>query len=135
VAKDDIPLAYYHQMQMQMECTGIDECEYVEFRFKQMNYTDWCKESGEKGFFTVSESKGVLYDIQSHEEDCQVVYWVLQSVKDVFVPQTPFFPITQVTHKHVYIIYRFVDFNLTVNMIITREKSRDAHKQCKNDKQ
>jgi hypothetical protein len=21
-------------MQMQMECTGIDECEYVEFRFK-----------------------------------------------------------------------------------------------------
>lgn len=89
VAKDDIPLAYYHQMQMQMECTGIDECEYVEFRFKQMNYTDWTKESGEKGFFTVSESKGVLYDIQSHEEDCQVVYWVLQSIKDVYVPQNP----------------------------------------------
>ena len=39
VRKDEIPSYYVHQMQMQMECTGIDECEYVEFRFKQVNFT------------------------------------------------------------------------------------------------
>ena len=36
VEKPEIPMGYIHQMQMQMECTGIDECEYVEFRFKQV---------------------------------------------------------------------------------------------------
>jgi putative phage-type endonuclease len=89
VAKDDIPIAYYHQMQMQMECTGIDECEYVEFRFKQVNYTEWLRATGEKGFFSVCEDTGVVYDVADTRDECQVIYWVLQSVKDVYVPQNP----------------------------------------------
>jgi hypothetical protein len=86
--KDEIPIGYWHQMQMQMECTGIDECEYVEFRFKQVLYNEWVKQSGTKGFFTVYDDGRVVYDEEGNE-DCQVIYWVLQSVKDVFVPQDP----------------------------------------------
>jgi len=36
-----IPPAYYHQMQLQMECTGMNECDYVEMKFKEVNYTEW----------------------------------------------------------------------------------------------
>ena len=86
--KDEIPIGYWHQMQMQMECTGIDECEYVEFRFKQVLYNEWVKHSGKKGFFTVYDDGRVVYDEEGNE-DCQVIYWILQSVKDVFVPQDP----------------------------------------------
>jgi hypothetical protein len=73
---------------MQMECTGIDECEYVEFRFKQVNYTEWCQFTSEKGYFTVCADGRVLYDIEDREhEDNHVVYWTLQSIKEDFVPQ------------------------------------------------
>jgi putative phage-type endonuclease len=85
VAKDGIPIAYWHQMQMQMECTGIDECEYVEFRFKQVNYTEWIDATAEKGYFTVCDDGRVLYDVE--DNDHQVVYWILQSIKEEFVPQ------------------------------------------------
>lgn len=88
VAKDGIPIAYWHQMQMQMECTGIDECEYVEFRFKQLNYTEWCQSTEEKGMFTVYADGRVAYDIEDNtHEDTHVVYWALQSIKEEFVPQ------------------------------------------------
>ena len=30
-----IPPAYYHQMQLQLECTELDECEYIEMGFKE----------------------------------------------------------------------------------------------------
>ncbi len=50
---DEIPPGYVHQMQMQMECTGIDECEYVEFRFKLVNYTEWKRSKETKGCFAV----------------------------------------------------------------------------------
>lgn len=88
--KDEIPVAYVHQMQMQMECTGIDECEYVEFRFKQVSYNEWCRAEGTKGSFVVHADGKVDYDIADTEnEESQVVYWVLTSIKKDFVVKDP----------------------------------------------
>ena len=89
VEKPEIPIAYVHQMQMQMECTGIDECEYVEFRFKQVGYNEWAKSELRKGAFGVYDDGRVVYDVETHTEDMQVVYWVLQSTKKDFVPKDP----------------------------------------------
>lgn len=90
--KDEIPIAYWHQMQMQMECTGIDECEYVEFRFKQVNYTEWKRSSAEhKGAFVVYEDGRVDYTKSDTggADDCQVVYWTLKSMKKDLVKRDP----------------------------------------------
>lgn len=89
VMKDEIPIGYWHQMQMQMECTGIDECEYVEFRFKQVSSSEWLKCKEEKGCFTVYEDGRVVYDQAIHEDNTQVIYWMLQSIKEDFVPRDP----------------------------------------------
>ena len=85
--KPEIPIGYVHQMQMQMECTGIDECEYVEFRFKQLNYSEWVKSPLTKGQFVVYEDGRVVYDTETIPEDAQVVFWVLTSIKKDFVPK------------------------------------------------
>jgi putative phage-type endonuclease len=96
--KDEIPSYYVHQMQMQMECTGIDECEYVEFRFKQVNFTQWDIAAETKGVFAVGEAGKVEYKpdtIDLHEwqctltEDHQYIYWVLTDIKKDFVPKDP----------------------------------------------
>jgi hypothetical protein len=87
--KPEIPVAYIHQMQMQMECTGIDECEYVEFRFKQVNFNEWFKATGTKGRFGVYDDGRCVYDIDDAPEDCQIVYWVLTSIKEDFVRKDP----------------------------------------------
>jgi putative phage-type endonuclease len=89
VEKPEIPMGYIHQMQMQMECTGIDECEYVEFRFKQVNYTEWSRSADEKGCFAVYEDGRVVYDATEVPEDAQMIYWVLTSIKQDFVPKDP----------------------------------------------
>ena len=98
VRKDEIPSYYVHQMQMQMECTGIDECEYVEFRFKQVNFTQWDAATETKGVFAVDEIGRVEYKSDSvdlHEwqasltEDHQYIYWVLTDIKKDFVPKDP----------------------------------------------
>ena len=85
--KAEIPPGYVHQMQMQMECTGIDECEYVEFRFKQVNYSEWTKTAEVKGAFTVYEDGKVIYDQEVYEDNTQVIYWILSSIKEDFVPK------------------------------------------------
>ena len=57
-----IPPAYFHQMQLQMECTGIDECEYVEMQFKELSYTEFvdCK-APFKSMFAISETDKIIY--------------------------------------------------------------------------
>ena len=83
--KDEIPPGYVHQMQMQMECTGIDECEYVEYRFKQVGYSEWARSPEPRGFFTVYDDGHVTYDLEDFTDQSQIVYWVLQSMKSVYV--------------------------------------------------
>jgi len=90
VAKEGVPSAYIHQMQMQMECTGIDECEYVEFRFKQVYYAEWVAFQGRKGVFVIFEDDTVSYTKDaSWEQEHQKVHWILQSMKKDFVPRDP----------------------------------------------
>ena len=36
-----VPDMYIHQMQLQMACTGMDACDYAEFKFKIVNYSEW----------------------------------------------------------------------------------------------
>lgn len=66
-----VPTGYYHQMQLQMECTGIDECEYIEMQFKELNYTDYVNCTAPiKSFFAVKKQTGeVIYKDHRHDED------------------------------------------------------------------
>jgi hypothetical protein len=83
-------------MQMQMECTGIDECEYVEFRFKQVNFTEWDAITETKGVFAVDEQGKVDYKPDlvdlcewqaSLKDGNQYIYWVLVNIKKNLVPK------------------------------------------------
>jgi len=98
--KDGIPEAYVHQMQMQMECTGIDGCEYVEFRFKQVWFAEWTKHIGKRGVFAVSGEKvyykGLDEDLtvwrnclSGDQDDYQFVYWILNSQTRDFLAHDP----------------------------------------------
>jgi putative phage-type endonuclease len=92
---DGIPEAYVHQMQMQMECTGIDECEYAEFRFKQVFSSEWLRSTGIKGVFAVFQDETVKYKPASmdlklwqsevSEREPQFIYWILVSTKKAFL--------------------------------------------------
>ena len=87
-------------MQMQMECTGIDECEYVEFRFKQVYYAEWTAFEGKKNVFAAIGDGKVFYreeetiedwkaSLEGDADDYQFVYWILASTKKDFVPKDP----------------------------------------------
>jgi putative phage-type endonuclease len=86
--KTPIPDAYYHQMQMQMECTDIDECDYVEMRFATFTKTEWEKQDVPfKGRFAVFDNGFVDYDtedckywknrLSEQGDEYRVVYWIL----------------------------------------------------------
>lgn len=82
-----IPDAYYHQMQMQMECTNIDECDYVEMRFVTVTQTEWLNSSApHKGRFALYDSGKIVYDNDlsptwrktlPDDDEYRVVHWVL----------------------------------------------------------
>lgn len=70
-----VPSAYYHQMQLQMECAGLNGCDYMEFKFKDMNFTEWSESNAEyKSVFMVCEDgKDVIY---RHFKDTRtIVEW------------------------------------------------------------
>jgi putative phage-type endonuclease len=86
-----VPDHYYHQMQLQLECTGLQECDYVEMQFKTVNYTEWLDTVSEfKSCFAVC-NKTVTYksidDTRSIQEwmsefsvmETTFVYWILKS--------------------------------------------------------
>jgi putative phage-type endonuclease len=70
-----IPPAYFHQMQLQMECTGIDECEYIEMQFKELNYTDFvnCTAPIKSFFLTHKETGETFY--KDFEDTTDYVTW------------------------------------------------------------
>jgi len=96
---DGIPEAYVHQMQMQMECTGIDECEYVEFRFKQIFSSEWMTAPEPKSVIAVFEDNSVEYkplemplpewQMKVTDREPQYVFWRLLSTKKAFLPKDP----------------------------------------------
>jgi len=57
-----IPKEYYHQMQLQMECTNLDVCDYVEMQFATFTQTEWGLQTGRKGRFAVFDDGHTEYD-------------------------------------------------------------------------
>jgi putative phage-type endonuclease len=86
-----IPPGYYHQMQLQMECTGIDECEYIEMQFKELNYTEYVKCTAPiKSFFAVQKETGdVLYKDFRQVED--YIAWKERMIGDKWQQYTTTF--------------------------------------------
>lgn len=89
-----VPVSYYHQMQLQMECTQLNTCEYIEFQFKTPTYTEWKDSTANyKGFYAVSDDDTqVIYkelkdtrdpsawraDVLGDVDDWDIVYWTLE---------------------------------------------------------
>lgn len=97
-----IPHAYFHQMQLQMECTGLDECDYVEMQFKDLSYSKYMAcQAPYKSFYAVHEvTREVLYkDFRTSEdyiswknrvlgekwEDYEITYWMLNNWRSALV--------------------------------------------------
>lgn len=88
-----VPLSYYHQMQLQMECTGLNMCEYIEFQFKMLSYSEWVDNTSEhKGFYAVDDTDMVVKykdlddprtpaewraQVLGTTDDWNLVYWAL----------------------------------------------------------
>ena len=77
-----IPPAYFHQMQLQMECTEIDECEYIEMEFKELNYTEYtnCTAPIKSFFLTHKENGETWYSNFANNDD--YVTWKEKIVGD-----------------------------------------------------
>lgn len=92
-----IPVSYYHQMQLQMECTQLNTCEYVEFQFKTPTYTEWKDSTAEyKGFYAVTEDDTQIKyrdlsdtrepsvwraEVLGDVDDWDIVYWTLEKYR------------------------------------------------------
>lgn len=98
-----VPVAYTHQMQLQMECTGLHMCEYIEFQFKDVNYNEWFESTSPfKSAYGVSETGEVRYrdfmdttpisEWREKHLDSQywaITYWVYVKHRVVMVPRDP----------------------------------------------
>lgn len=93
-----IPDSYYHQMQMQMECTGIHSCDYVEMQFKTGTQTAWrASNSPYKGVLAVYDNGKIVYMPDGNtpndwkktltEDDVRVVFWTLENIRLESVPK------------------------------------------------
>jgi putative phage-type endonuclease len=92
-----VPVAYYHQMQLQLECTQLQTCEYIEFQFKTPTYTEWKDSTAEyKGFYAVTDDDmNVKYrdlsdtrdpstwrsEVLGDVDDWDIVYWTLEKYR------------------------------------------------------
>lgn len=96
-----VPDYYWHQMQLQMEVTDIDVCDYVEFRFQALSYSDWLKSQAEhKGIYVCFEDGAVEYKpnntdlkewlqktVLPRQQEYQTTYWALSNWRAVLVPR------------------------------------------------
>lgn len=97
---------YYHQMQLQMECTGLSHCEFVEFKFKEVNYSAWVDSKAEyKGFYAVFEDEIMVHyrdlhdtrdvptwrreELKDKADMWNIVYWVLEKWQSKPVDHDP----------------------------------------------
>lgn len=88
-----IPTSYFHQLQLQMECTELYECEYIEMKFLDLNYSAWNDRADTyKSWFAVhNNEKEVKYRLLNDSRDLStwkkaelenleewtMVYWAL----------------------------------------------------------
>jgi len=87
-----IPDDYYHQMQMQMECCNIDECDYVEMQFKTCGKTEWTtSDSPYKGVIVVYDTGVIEYKPKTTDfaawrktlegDELRILYWTLNNIR------------------------------------------------------
>jgi len=89
----DVPIEYYHQMQMQLACTCMDECVYLETKFTKPGYAAWTSSTKTKSAYAVRGSE-VLYCDSYVSDDVEewtsklpdrltweVHYWVLEKTR------------------------------------------------------
>jgi putative phage-type endonuclease len=95
-----IPDSYYDQVQLQLACTGLDDCEYSEFKFIKQSFAEWLISTTQKSCFAVhTQTRAVVYkkiaDTRTIQDwmlsfmedrlDWDVVYWSLKSRKDMLI--------------------------------------------------
>jgi len=88
-----IPNEYYHQMQMQMECTGLQKCVYLETKFKHVSYSEWSDSENKKGCYAerpgeILYANGNVEEWTSKLEDrlsWTVRYWILEKTRSCIV--------------------------------------------------
>lgn len=100
-----VPPIYFHQMQLQLECTGLQECAYVEFIFKEVNYTLWIDSAvSHKSFFAVRNTGEIKYrdigdsrdvsqwiskELDKDYDNWDICYWIYNGWKCVNVQRDP----------------------------------------------
>jgi putative phage-type endonuclease len=93
----EIPKEYYHQMQMQMECTGLEKCVYLETKFKHISYSEWSDSQKRKGCYAergneIKYCHGNVEEWTSQLDDrlsWTVRYWILEKTRSCIIPKDP----------------------------------------------
>lgn len=96
---------YMCQMQLQMECTRISKCEFVEMKFKELTYTEWVDSKAQyKSFFAVTDLGDVIYKhfndardvptwradtFTNMEDDHRIFYWEIVTIDQQTVNHDP----------------------------------------------
>ena len=104
-----VPSMYVHQMQLQMACAGLDACDYAEFKFKVVNYSEWVDTVTEhkSAFLSMNDGSFVYCDSADPKvvvewkketlkklgcedpESYQLVWWVLLKTRFHSVEKDP----------------------------------------------
>lgn len=105
-----VPADYWHQMQLQMECVGLDECSFLEFQvtmgqianmqeFLAADYGlakgyitltgDMRSRTGWKIFYPGEPVDEALLAGLAGSPDCSLMYWVLHKVQEQLVKHDP----------------------------------------------
>jgi len=95
-----VPPHYYHQMQLQMECTNLNECDYVEMQFVKHSYSEWIETSAKyKSCFAIHNiTQEVSYKpfeqaleewVQTLNMDWQFIYWSLKTWRRILIDRDP----------------------------------------------
>jgi len=92
-----IPNEYYHQMQMQMECTKLNKCVYLETKFKHVSYSEWKDSDKKKGCYAERPGE-IVYCSENVEEwtskledrlSWTVRYWILEKTRSCIIEKDP----------------------------------------------
>lgn len=115
-----IPNEYYHQMQMQMECTKLDKCVYLETKFKHVSYSEWKDSDKKKGCY--AERSGEIVYCQGNVEEWTsqledrlswtVRYWILEKTRSCIIDKDP-----------QWITDHIVEFQQTWNEVLEHRKN------------
>jgi putative phage-type endonuclease len=77
-----VPEMYIHQMQLQMACTGMDACDYAEFKFKIVNYSEWVDTDVKYKSALIGMSDGSFH-YRSPEDPRSVTEWKNQVLREL----------------------------------------------------